>query len=105
MVTPGQPITPSQAAHRYRIPAFVIDAVNGLLRKDGVLLKQDDVIAAILARAPAGTTRAEVFTEKWLDFEDVFRGAGWAVVYDKPGYNETYEPTFEFRPTKSRRVV
>jgi len=38
-----------------------------------------------------------LFDNHYLDVEDIFRGVGWIVVYDKPGYNETYSATFEFR--------
>jgi hypothetical protein len=36
----------------------------------------------------------------WLNIEDAYRKVGWEVVYDKPGYNESYEPSFTFRKKK-----
>jgi len=43
--------------------------------------------------------RDEIFDRGWLDVEDLYRISGWRVEYHKPGYNETYEPTFEFQST------
>lgn len=43
--------------------------------------------------------REFIFKNKLLDFEQAYRDNGWFVVYDKPAYNENYEPTFTF--TKS----
>ena len=40
--------------------------------------------------------RKEIYDKNWLDVEDVYESAGWKVEYDKPGYNENYEPTFTF---------
>jgi hypothetical protein len=39
----------------------------------------------------------EIFDMYYLDVEEIFRDAGWIVTYDKPGYNETYPATFEFK--------
>jgi hypothetical protein len=88
-----------RAAKAARIPDGVIEAVNELLSKefDGkrALLKQNKVLVAISEKM--NVPRDTVFANKWLDFEDVYRQAGWLVTYDKPAYNETYEATFEFR--------
>jgi len=46
--------------------------------------------------AATGKTRDEVFDKGWLNIEPMYRAAGWKVVYDKPAYNESYEPTFTF---------
>lgn len=78
------------------IPDGVIKAVNQLLKENAsstyIVLKQCDVVKAI--KECMGVTTVPV---KWLDFEPVFRKAGWKVEYDKPGYNESYEATFAFR--------
>lgn len=37
-----------------------------------------------------------VYGKQYLDVEDIYRKEGWKVVYDKPAYCETYEPTFTF---------
>lgn len=44
-----------------------------------------------------GLSRQEIFDNRLLDVEDVFRSQGWKVEYDKPGYNESYPATFTFR--------
>ena len=35
----------------------------------------------------------------WPDFEDVYRKAGWTVVYKSPAYNESAQPIFTFSTT------
>jgi hypothetical protein len=40
--------------------------------------------------------RDKIFKGNWLDIEPIFRKAGWEVSYDRPGFNETYEPTWKF---------
>ena len=42
--------------------------------------------------------RQVVFDNKWLNIEEIYELAGWSVVYNKPAYNEDYEPTFTFTP-------
>ena len=51
------------------------------------------------------TSADKICEEGWLDVEDVYRKAGWEVIYDAPGYNESfYEPSFEFR-IKNKRMI
>ena len=44
--------------------------------------------------------RADVFSNHWLDVEDIYREQGWNVEYDKPTYNETYDAYFVFSVKK-----
>ena len=53
--------------------------------------------AADAVAAKLGVSRGDVFALRYLDVEDAYRAEGWVVEYDKPGYNETYEPSFTFR--------
>jgi hypothetical protein len=39
----------------------------------------------------------------WLDIEDVYGEHGWKVYYDRPAYNEDYEPTFKFTKKRGAR--
>jgi len=100
MATPLRPqdIGPIAAA---RIPDFVIEAVNELLVKHSasptITLLLHEVTDAAMARAPIDVTRDQLFDEHWLDFEPIYRDAGWRVTFDKPAYNETYESRFVFR--------
>lgn len=98
----AKPITPDQAdeALLRNIPPFVVEIVNALISSswDGrsACLKQDDIIARILSRAPE-IGRQGVFSRKWLDFEPLFRSAGWVVTYDKPSIGEDYPASFKFK--------
>ena len=78
------------------IPEGVIAVVNQLLiehtSSSYIVLKRCDVIIAI--KESMGVSSVPTM---WLNFEPVFRKAGWKVEYDSPAYNESYEPTFTFR--------
>ena len=108
-----KPITPRKAALAYMstIPDFVIEVVNTVLaeKSDGsgrmITISQHDItnrikryLTDIEGADPEDTANMQI-DPKWLDFEPLFRQAGWNVKYDKPGYNETYEAFFEFKPS------
>lgn len=100
-----KPLTPADIdAHiksGARIPDFVLVAVNMLLLKatnpNYIVLKLKDVKTAIFDQLPA----RRPFDPQWLDFEPAYREAGWDVIYDRPGYNEDYEPTWTFKKSAS----
>ena len=99
------PITPQEILEDLPniIPSFVFEAVNNLLKKkfrgDSVNIKQDDIMAEI-ARLQTTYTRQEIFDNKWMDFEKVYRNNGWKVEYDKPHYTDNYDAFFTFSPKK-----
>ena len=95
MVTP---IRPDQVEGRKQaaIPVELIAAVNDLIVKnwDG---HQARVLAKDVVAAVADTyTAKELYANRWMDFEPTFREAGWEVKYDQPGYNETYDASYQF---------
>lgn len=96
----GKPITPDEVAGAKAalFPAAVFDAFNAEIAAeyaDGrATVKQKAVVARMLA---AGLAEVEIDRKGYLNVEDVYRAAGWTVVYDKPGFNETYDATFEFK--------
>jgi hypothetical protein len=103
---PG-PIKPSDIvkAKQAVIPEEVYEAFNDQIaekwsRNEAKVL-QDDVVDAILAKFKAAgkpILRNAIFDRGWLDVEEVYRKAGWRVVFDKPGYNESYAAYFVFSP-------
>lgn len=80
------------------LPPEVFEAVNQLLAKNvsqyGYAHIKQDVVVQVLEEL--GLERADIFKNHWLDFENAYREAGWEVVYDQPGFNETYEAYFKF---------
>jgi hypothetical protein len=98
------PITPeaAKAAKEGQIPDIVFDAFNRCITKhldEGESeFTVNEVVAVIVS---LGLNREDIFTNKWLDVEDIYRGAGWNVIFDKPGFNESYDAYFRF--TKSLR--
>lgn len=126
------PISPDQApALKARtIPSFVFAAFNEAITRDydrgSATVSQSKIMLAICERmkimpefsrlfpvgeglggddnrSPFPTCRQHVFANQWLDVEEAYRGAGWLVHYDKPGYNEDYDPTWEFKKIPKRR--
>lgn len=105
-----KPITPTEAAvyHVTHIPDEVIAAVNKLLAarspKSRITILQDEVIEEALKLFEQNgkdiPSRDEFYKKNWLDFEPIYRKAGWNVYYDKPGYNESYKASFEFCTNK-----
>lgn len=95
-----KPFTPEDAeANKKKIPDAVLNAVNALLaeRYSGggtVVIKQEEVIERALPHLDC--SRHEMFDRHYLDFEGVYKRAGWRVKYDKPGYNESYGAFWEF---------
>ena len=95
-----KPVSPDEVVglKSHIFPDGVIDAVNKTIAKhyDGKTAKfsQDEVLREICAAM--GVPRDTVFSHKWLDFEPLYEAEGWKVYYDKPAYNESYEPTFTF---------
>lgn len=105
----SRPFSPEEAlsAKIEKVPAFVIDAVNHLLAQrfngQGCLLRQGEVIQQARELAiqhhrmlDEEVSRDIFFREHWLDFEPIYRQRGWRVQYDKPGWDETYEPFWKF---------
>lgn len=81
------------------IPPELYDTVNEFIKQrssdNPITITQKEVMEALLARMPH-VTRQHVWDHRWLDFESAYKKAGWKVVYDKPGYGETYEAFWEF---------
>lgn len=96
-----EPIRPSDV--NITIPDFVIVIVNEFIKKewDGeeARILQKDIVNEIVARYTGmeDITSQTIYRNHWLDFEGLYREAGWKVEYDKPAFNEFYEPIFVFK--------
>jgi hypothetical protein len=101
-----QPISPSEALELKitTIPDEIIETVNAMLtermtRNAYITITQDAIIDRALAlfeQRGKTMTRQEIFGHHWMDFEPFYEKAGWKVVYDKPGYCESYAANFTF---------
>jgi hypothetical protein len=96
------PITPDQIDVRAAIPHAVIKAFNTLIsanhRNGQSIVLQKDIVERLVE---LGFTKSEIFNDKLLDVEEIYKDVGWIVKYDKPAYNETYEPFFVFIRNKN----
>lgn len=98
MIEPIKPEEIAEAKAKY-FPDFVIESVNALIAgcytNGRANIKQKDIIAEIIKRG--SITRDEIFDKGYLNFEEIYRSAGWSVNYDKPAYNESYDANFTFK--------
>lgn len=105
-----RPIRPGEVAVKAQslLPDFVVEVVNDLIIRafaksggtkagDRVHIGQYLIVEAL--KIAAGIPKEDRLTSDqmaWLNFEEVFRAQGWKIEYDRPGYNEDYEPIFTF---------
>jgi hypothetical protein len=101
-----KPIKPSDLIARKKdFPPEVLEAFNELIAKNfsgrrAEFLMKD---AANLIASKMGIPRAQVFKEKFLDVENIYRAEGWLVTFDNPGYNEDYEAKYKFEAPMAPR--
>jgi hypothetical protein len=102
-----EPLSPDEAKVKHAIPDQVIEAFNEMILRnlDGrvAIVNQEDVVSLIREKMKAARpdfNRREIFQERWLNVEEIYRSKGWQVEYDKPGFNESYDATFTFRKPK-----
>lgn len=98
-----KPISPKDVvtAKQESLPDQVMEAFNELIaenwKESHSKFKQKEVLMRIKIKFQSTTmTEDQILDNNWLDVEEVYRKAGWNVIYDSPAYNESYEPTFEF---------
>lgn len=94
------PVTPQEAVikKQQELPDEVINAFNELivenLHHGRANIKQCDAVSRICSAM--NVDKEVVFAKRWLDVEGLFEKFGWGVVFDKPGWNESYEANFTF---------
>ncbi len=94
----AKPMTPEEvtSAKREQMPDDVLlSVIAAAWNGHSAVIRQADITRLIQERLDVDSE--EVYSRGYLDVEDVYREAGWKVKYDKPGYNESYPATFEFR--------
>lgn len=102
-----KPISPDELVRKKKeeFPSVVIEVINELIAKkwDGheARIYQNTIVNGIIGRS--SYSKDEIYKNHLLDFEDLYREEGWDVVYDKPGYCESYEPYFVFKKQLKKR--
>lgn len=100
--TVSGPIKPADVTDlkKISIPEVVFEAFNELIVENfngsEARVLQMDVLDRILFKSPS-LDRDIVFRNGWLNIEDVYRGVGWVVGYDKPTFDETFLAHFTFK--------
>ena len=103
---PIKPISPEEVAEKKKriLPNEVLEAFNELIALNfsgsSACILQKDIVKLLVKK---GLSQKTIYENHFLDVEEVYMSAGWKVTYDKPGYNEDYEPTFTF--SRKRRNI
>ncbi len=101
-----KPISPNDIAETKfeQFPDAVFLAVNALLAErytnGRARFNQDEVIDRIIGFNDK-LERSEIFARGWLNFEEVYRDAGWEIEFDKPAYFEDYTAFWIFSRGKT----
>lgn len=99
-----EPIKPDEVVRikEQLFPDEVVEAFNEIIAEryvGGVAsFRIEDVVKKMMKK---GLNRAEILENHWLDVEGLYESAGWRVVYDQPGFNESYPATFSFFKEKT----
>jgi hypothetical protein len=92
------PISPMLVKEN-NIPDEVVETVNELImrkwRCGRAVIFQNEIIEILENKMKI--TRQEIFNNRYLDFENLFREYGWNVEYDKPHYTDNNEAMFIFK--------
>jgi hypothetical protein len=97
-----EPVTPEEIEEGINVfPDFVIEAFNYCIivnynKKYSFKIYQSDVIDRIL-RKNKKIKKEDIFNNKWLDVEILYRSKGWEVDYHKPPYYENWPSYFLFK--------
>jgi len=100
-----EPIKPKDIINNLTdiIHPAIIKAVNELLKEkyrgSSVSIKQKEIVSKALSIC-SEITRNEIFEKNWMDFESVFRKAGWDVRYNSPDRDESFDEYFTFSAKK-----
>ncbi len=100
-----QAITPTQAkeAAIKAVPDFVLEAFNELIVENLAHGRAHFLAAAVVARIQEKAVRQgqqlterDIYARKWMNVAPAYRRQDWKVVFDEPGYNESYKANFTF---------
>lgn len=80
------------------VPDGVIEAFNHLIQQHWNGKQAHFRLQEAIEQAALETelTPNELIDKGYMDVEPLYIDAGWNVVFDQPGYNETYPATFTF---------
>ena len=101
-----KPLAPADvvSAQVAGFPDFVIETWNAVIAKNWSgtqsRIMQKDMVFELIAASPSLINGQDVFSNRWLDIEAIYRLEGWIVEYDKPAYNESYDAYFLFKKVK-----
>lgn len=96
-----EPIKPEDVHDpKPKIPDFVITAFNTLIQKnwDGkvAIIRQNEAVDEIKKLMPDSYKESDIYSNHWLDVENLFLAAGWDVIFYKYPYYDTEEDYFKF---------
>ena len=88
----------------FQIAVVIFIFIIGILAFSDIRIYQKDIIEVAKSKMYPATDNIDsgsgYFDYNWLNIEKIYEDAGWAVKYDKPAYNESYDAYFIFREKK-----
>lgn len=89
-----EPIRPEDVKAHSRDDT-IIEIVNKMIEQewDGT---RAQLYLRDVADAYMHLTGLSAYAQKVLSFEQIYRDAGWKVVFDKPAYNDSYPAIYTF---------
>lgn len=96
------PISPTEAneLRQKNIPDEVYDAFNTLIVRNLIngqaIVKVNEVVSLIQELIPF-TTDLQIFDNHWLDVENAYRAKNWIVLFEKPGFGDSWDSHFIFK--------
>ncbi len=94
------PIKPSEVVGKKAetLPKVIIETFNELIAKhwNGNTSKFTMAEAELIICNKLDCNSKYLYDNHYMDVEDIYRAEGWKVSFDKPGYNESYDSSYEF---------
>lgn len=112
MTKPFSPTDLQKEAESFKIPDYVIQAVNELLLESckglekipsTITIKELDIIEKALSIANKNRDEScylnsnHLYENKFLNFEPTFKREGWLIERDAPAYYESYSTFYIFK--------
>ena len=79
--------------------SVIIASFNDLIKKnyDNPHKSSEVMIKDVVELVKRSMPTREEWNMNWFNVETVYRDQGWTVIYQRPAWNESFEPYFVFR--------
>ena len=96
-----KPISPNEVDTYTNYPDEVFEAFNTLIlaKWDGrqAVIRQSEAIDEMVKNFDGSMTRAQIFSNNYLNIDRFYENEGWEIRYEKPDMGESGEAVFIFK--------